>query len=138
VVFTGLVGAIGWNLLTWYFGLPSSSSHADIGGVVGAAFVAKGAGAVNGTGILAEVVVPALVAPFLAAAVAALGTRTASSGAWTSPFRAEPTGMGRWPPAPSCRFRTAPTTPRRPWESSSWRWSRAATCPPGASRCPSG
>ena len=42
IVFAGLIGAIAWNLATWYFGLPSSSSHALIGGVVGAAFVAEG------------------------------------------------------------------------------------------------
>src|SRR3712207_5362891 len=42
VVFGGLVGAIAWNLITWYFGLPSSSSHALIGGIVGAMLVAKG------------------------------------------------------------------------------------------------
>jgi len=41
IVFAGLIGAISWNLLTWYFGLPSSSSHALIGGVVGAAFAAS-------------------------------------------------------------------------------------------------
>src|SRR3954451_19707661 len=52
VVFAGLVGAIAWNLLTWYFGLPSSSSHALIGGVVGATLVAAGTGAINGTGLL--------------------------------------------------------------------------------------
>ena len=43
IVFAGLVGAIAWNLATWYFGLPSSSSHALIGGLVGAAFAAQGA-----------------------------------------------------------------------------------------------
>src|SRR5919108_2977057 len=42
VVFAGLIGAISWNLITWYFGLPSSSSHALIGGVVGSAFAAAG------------------------------------------------------------------------------------------------
>ncbi|MBX6722712.1 MAG: inorganic phosphate transporter, partial [Dactylosporangium sp.] len=42
VVFAGVVGAIGWNLLTWYFGLPSSSSHALFGGVVGATLFATG------------------------------------------------------------------------------------------------
>src|SRR5918992_4952033 len=42
IVFAGLVGAIFWNLLTWYFGLPSSSSHALIGGVVGSAIAAEG------------------------------------------------------------------------------------------------
>src|ERR687897_1407854 len=45
-VFGGLVGAIAWNLITWYFGLPSSSSHALIGGMVGAVFVAEGADSV--------------------------------------------------------------------------------------------
>ena len=46
VIFAGLVGAIAWNLITWYFGLPSSSSHALIGGIVGATFVAAGASAI--------------------------------------------------------------------------------------------
>src|SRR3954464_12485186 len=46
IVFAGLVGAIAWNLVTWYFGLPSSSSHALIGGVVGAMLVANGPDAV--------------------------------------------------------------------------------------------
>ncbi len=72
VVFAGLVAAIGWNLLTWYFGLPSSSSHALIGGIVGATLVAAGSGAVEGDGILGKVIVPALVAPILAFAVAGI------------------------------------------------------------------
>jgi PiT family inorganic phosphate transporter len=66
VVFAGLVGAIVWNLATWYWGLPSSSSHALIGGVVGAAFVAEGPDAVYGSGLVDKVIVPALVAPLLA------------------------------------------------------------------------
>jgi PiT family inorganic phosphate transporter len=73
IVFAGLIGAIGWNLATWYFGLPSSSSHALIGGMVGAAFAAKGASAVHGDGLVGKVVVPALIAPVLAFLVAALG-----------------------------------------------------------------
>jgi inorganic phosphate transporter, PiT family len=72
IVFAGLVGAIAWNLATWYFGLPSSSSHALIGGVVGAAFAAQGAEAVKGDGLVEKVLVPALIAPFLAFVVAAL------------------------------------------------------------------
>ena len=72
VVFAGLIGAIAWNLLTWYFGLPSSSSHALIGGVVGAVLVASGPDAVIGEGLLDKVVVPALVAPVLAFLVAGL------------------------------------------------------------------
>jgi PiT family inorganic phosphate transporter len=70
IVFAGLIGAIVWNLATWFYGLPSSSSHALIGGVVGAAFVAEGASAVEGDGLLGKVVVPALIAPVLAFAVA--------------------------------------------------------------------
>ena len=72
IVFAGLVGAIAWNLATWYFGLPSSSSHALIGGMVGAAFAAEGADAVFGEGILGKVLVPALIAPLLAFAVAGI------------------------------------------------------------------
>jgi PiT family inorganic phosphate transporter len=66
IVFSGLIGAIAWNLLTWYFGLPSSSSHALIGGVVGAAFAAEGSKAVLGDGLIEKVMIPALVAPVLA------------------------------------------------------------------------
>src|SRR5919106_1866318 len=72
VIFAGLVGAITWNLITWYFGLPSSSSHALIGGVVGSTFAAAGSGAVVGEGILGMVLIPALIAPTLAFLVAVL------------------------------------------------------------------
>ena len=73
VVFGGLVGAIAWNLATWWFGLPSSSSHALIGGVVGATFVAAGSGAVEIDGIVSKVIIPALASPIVAGLVAALG-----------------------------------------------------------------
>jgi inorganic phosphate transporter, PiT family len=72
VVFAGLVGAIAWNLATWYFGLPSSSSHALIGGVVGSAFAAGGADAVLGEGVLGKVLIPAVIAPILAFVVGVL------------------------------------------------------------------
>jgi PiT family inorganic phosphate transporter len=72
IVFAGLVGAIGWNLATWYFGLPSSSSHALIGGLVGSAFVAKGPDAILGAGLVGRVMVPAVIAPVLAFGVAGL------------------------------------------------------------------
>ncbi|MDX6674961.1 MAG: inorganic phosphate transporter, PiT family, partial [Solirubrobacteraceae bacterium] len=72
IIFAGLVGAIAWNLVTWYFGLPSSSSHALIGGVVGATFVAAGSSAINGEGLLSKVVVPGLIAPVLAFVAAGL------------------------------------------------------------------
>jgi PiT family inorganic phosphate transporter len=70
VVFAALVGAIGWNLITWYYGLPSSSSHALIGGLVGAVIAADGFGAANGNGLLDKLIVPALVAPLIAFVVA--------------------------------------------------------------------
>jgi len=71
VVFAGLVGAIVWNLITWYRGLPSSSSHALIGGLVGAVLAADGAGAVNGGGVVGKVILPAVISPTLAFVVAA-------------------------------------------------------------------
>jgi len=74
VVFAGLIGGICWNLLTWYLGLPSSSSHALIGGVVGAAFVAGGIHAVLVDGLVAKVLIPALLAPLVAIGIAAAGT----------------------------------------------------------------
>src|SRR3954462_5373350 len=73
IVFAGLVGAIAWNLATWYFGLPSSSSHALIGGLVGSTVAAAGTGAVDGNGLLSKVIVPALIAPVLAFVVAGIG-----------------------------------------------------------------
>jgi PiT family inorganic phosphate transporter len=72
IVFGGLVGAIAWNLATWYFGLPSSSSHALIGGVVGAALVAAGSGAIDTHNLVTKLLIPALIAPALAFLVAAL------------------------------------------------------------------
>jgi inorganic phosphate transporter, PiT family len=73
VVFAGLIGAISWNLVTWYFGLPSSSSHALIGGIVGAAFAAAGSSAVLGAGLVGKVLIPAVIAPIVAFVVGAIG-----------------------------------------------------------------
>jgi inorganic phosphate transporter, PiT family len=72
IAFAGLLGAIAWNLLTWRFGLPSSSSHALIGGVIGAMLAAVGTSGVNFSGVLDKVVIPALVAPVAAFAIAGL------------------------------------------------------------------
>ncbi|MGA7435140.1 MAG: inorganic phosphate transporter [Solirubrobacterales bacterium] len=72
VVFAGLMGAIAWNLITWYYGLPSSSSHALIGGIVGSAVAAVGTGAIEVQGLVGKVLVPGVVAPILAFLVAAL------------------------------------------------------------------
>ncbi len=69
-VLAALIGAIAWNLLTWWFGLPSSSSHALIGGLVGAAIVQSGSKGVEWHGLAHKVVIPALIAPAVAFAVA--------------------------------------------------------------------
>jgi inorganic phosphate transporter, PiT family len=74
VVFAGLIGGITWNLMTWYLGLPSSSSHALIGGVVGAALLAGGVQAVLVDGLVAKVLVPAVLAPLVAILIAGIGT----------------------------------------------------------------
>jgi len=73
IVFAGLIGAIAWNLITWWFGLPSSSSHALIGGVVGSAVAAAGLDAVIAEGLVGKVLIPAVVAPVVAFVVAGLG-----------------------------------------------------------------
>ncbi len=74
VIFAGLVGAILWNLVTWLFGIPSSSSHALIGGVVGATMVHAGSGAVEWNGVFGKVLIPAVLSPFIAGAIAAFAT----------------------------------------------------------------
>jgi PiT family inorganic phosphate transporter len=71
-VLAALLGAIAWNLLTWWFGLPSSSSHALIGGLVGAALAQSGEKGVLWHGLAHKVVIPALIAPMLAFAAAFL------------------------------------------------------------------
>ena len=70
VIFAGLVGAIMWNLTTWYVGLPSSSSHALFGGLIGATWVAGGVGAIHFNTVLDKVVLPALLSPVVAALIA--------------------------------------------------------------------
>ena len=71
VVLAGLVGAITWNLVTWYLGLPSSSSHALIGGVLGSSIAAAGWGVVNWEGLKDKVLIPSLIAPFAGLVIAA-------------------------------------------------------------------
>ncbi len=77
VIFAALIGAIAWNLITWWFGLPSSSSHALIGGLIGAALAAAGTGSVQVQGIIDKVLVPGIVAPILAFGVAGVSILTA-------------------------------------------------------------
>ena len=74
VVFAGLVGGIVWNVVTWYLGIPSSSSYALIGGVVGATLAHAGGTAVIWSGIASKVFIPMIFAPIIALVVATVGT----------------------------------------------------------------
>ncbi|OBI04275.1 inorganic phosphate transporter [Mycolicibacter heraklionensis] len=74
IVFAGLVGGIVWNLLTWLLGIPSSSSHALIGGIVGAMIAAVGGHGVIWHGLVSKVLIPAVVATVIATVIASVGT----------------------------------------------------------------
>ncbi|MCG6499742.1 inorganic phosphate transporter [Kitasatospora sp. A2-31] len=74
VVMAGLTGSILWNLTTWYVGIPSSSSHALIGGVIGATMAAAGSSAVKWQGLVSKVIVPAALSPVIAGTISAVGT----------------------------------------------------------------
>jgi PiT family inorganic phosphate transporter len=63
LVLAALLGATAWNLITWYFGIPSSSSHALIGGLIGSAVSHAGFGALNGKGIVDKVLIPLVASP---------------------------------------------------------------------------
>ena len=118
VIFAGLVGAILWNLVTWFLGLPSSSSHALFGGLIGATWVAGGADAIHFNTVLNKVVLPAVLSPVVAALIAVTVTylafrvtARAEPGRRQPGVQARPDGSRRrWSPWP-----TAPTTRRRPW-----------------------
>ncbi|WP_329115298.1 inorganic phosphate transporter [Streptomyces sp. NBC_01465] len=75
VIFAALVGAILWNLLTWLLGLPSSSSHALFGGLIGATLMSVGTSGVNGTTVVTKVLIPAIAAPIVAGLAAYLATK---------------------------------------------------------------
>lgn len=77
LILGGLIGAIVWNLVTWLFGLPSSSSHALFGGLIGAAIVGFGIGAIDGGVFLSKILIPALLAPITAGVVAFIATKIA-------------------------------------------------------------
>ncbi|MEV8337744.1 inorganic phosphate transporter [Leucobacter sp. NPDC077196] len=77
LIFAGLIGAIVWNLVTWLYGLPSSSSHALFGGLIGAAIVGAGAAAINGGVFLSKILIPMVAAPLTAGIVAFTATKVA-------------------------------------------------------------
>ncbi len=77
MIFAGLIGAIMWNLVTWLLGLPSSSSHALFGGLIGAVIVGSGFGAIDPGVLLSKIVLPAVLAPLIACVVAYVATKLA-------------------------------------------------------------
>jgi len=77
LIFAGLIGAITWNMLTWLLGLPSSSSHALFGGLIGATLVGVGTAGINFGVVLSKVVLPALIAPLTAGIIAFAATKIA-------------------------------------------------------------
>ncbi|WIB68052.1 inorganic phosphate transporter [Curtobacterium sp. MCBD17_035] len=74
MIFAGLVGAVLWNLATWYLGLPSSSTHALFGGLIGAAVIGAGFQSVSWTTVVSKVVLPALFSPVIAGVIALVAT----------------------------------------------------------------
>jgi PiT family inorganic phosphate transporter len=77
LIFAGLIGAIVWNMVTWLLGLPSSSSHALFGGLIGAALVGFGVQAINFSVVMSKVILPAILAPLTAGLIAYTATKLA-------------------------------------------------------------
>ena len=118
VIFAGLVGAILWNLMTWYLGLPSSSSHALFGGLIGATWVAGGVDAIHFNAVLNKVVAPGggLAAPRRRDRPGCDLPGLPRDQAGSARRRlAGVSGWARRSPRRWSRSPTAPTTRRRPW-----------------------
>ncbi|WP_404432160.1 inorganic phosphate transporter [Microbacterium lacus] len=96
IIFAGLIGAITWNMLTWLLGLPSSSSHALFGGLIGATLVGAGAAAIEFSVVVSKVILPAVIAPLTAGLIAFTVTKVAY--AMTRRYDGRPDGRDgfRW------------------------------------------
>ena len=118
LILAALIGAIAWNLFTWRLGLPSSSSHALVGGLVGAALAAGGPDPVQWDGIWNKVVWPGLASPFIGFLIAGV---IMVAILWALPARSPQrrstaaSGWRRWSRAASWRSPMGRTTPRRRW-----------------------
>ena len=129
---SALLGAIVWNLFTWYLGLPSSSSHALIGGLIGSALAYRGAAALNLTSIAEKVLLPLVLSPlagFLAGYLLDAGALLGAAPCPPRPCEQRPSASCRSSRRPSWRPATAPTTRRRRWGSSRSPCSRGTTSP---------
>ncbi|WP_309129648.1 anion permease [Microbacterium sp.] len=96
LIFAGLIGAITWNMLTWLLGLPSSSSHALFGGLIGATLVGVGATGIDFGMVLSKIILPAVIAPLTAGIIAFVATKVAY--AVTRRYDGKPDGRSgfRW------------------------------------------
>ena len=96
IIFAGLIGAITWNMLTWLLGLPSSSSHALFGGLIGATLVGVGVAAIDFGVVMSKVILPAVIAPVTAGLIAFSVTKIAY--ALTRRYDGKPDGRSgfRW------------------------------------------
>jgi PiT family inorganic phosphate transporter len=96
LIFAGLIGAITWNMITWLLGLPSSSSHALFGGLIGATLVGVGVMAIDFGVVLSKVILPAVIAPVTAGVIAFAATKLAY--AMTRRYDGRPDGRDgfRW------------------------------------------
>ena len=116
MVFAGLAGAILWNLATWLFGLPSSSSHALFGGLIGAVLVAAGLEGVRWGTVVSKIILPAFIAPAVAGLAAAAATW--GRGCWWRLRRPMPRPtapvLATGPQAPT-RSPVGSSTPCPPW-----------------------
>ena len=120
VVLSALLGAIVWNLVTWYFGIPSSSSHALVGGLVGSALAHAGGRSIRSDGLI-KVVESLVVSPlvgFVHRLRADDRSSSGSAGGAARPGCRGPSAGSRSPRPGSWPCRTAATTPRRRWASS--------------------
>ena len=96
MVFAGLTGAVVWNLITWFLGLPSSSSHALVGGLVGAGIAYTGFGSINILNLVEKVALPALFAPLIAGVAAFVATRLAYAITYRGENSSLRTGRGKY------------------------------------------
>jgi hypothetical protein len=136
VVLAGLVGGIVWNLFTWLLGLPSSSSHALLGGLVGATIAGFGFSQVNWLGhstekldgVVGKVLIPRSSPPSSPSSwlPSAPGSSSSSPRRWVTSSASRASATARSARPRSWPSRTAPTTPRRRWVSSPWRSSPPA------------
>lgn len=127
LVIAALIGAIVWNFATWYFGMPSSSSYALIGGLIGASLVEGGTEIILWEGLIKKVIIPMVVSPFLGFGIAYLFMkaiyRWGRGKKYERIYRYLQVGSGGL-----MALSTESMTRKRVWGSSRWDWSQRDYC----------